>query len=134
MAAAVDEERRRARDVAEVGGVDVLGDAAGSGVLAQVVGEPVGVEPELARVADQVAAPVSASWCSNSRSCISQNLPWLRGGLGRLGGVLGVRVDVGQRQVPPDVAEVAGVGEKFPDRRSLPGRSRGTRGRRTRRG
>ena len=33
--------------------------------------------------------------------------------LGRLGGELGVRVDVGQRQVPPDVADVAEVGEQL---------------------
>ena len=34
-----------------------------------------------------------------------------RGGLGSLGGQLGLRVDVGQRKVPPDVADV-GVGEE----------------------
>ena len=35
------------------------------------------------------------------------------GGLGGLGGELGVRVDVVERQVAPDVADVAVVGEQF---------------------
>ena len=39
------------------------------------------------------------------------------GGLRRLGGELGVRVDVGQRQVPPDVADVAEVAEELADDR-----------------
>ena len=38
-------------------------------------------------------------------------------GLARLGRELGVRVDVVQRQVPPDVAEVAEVGEQLADDR-----------------
>ena len=37
----------------------------------------------------------------------------LGGRLGRLGGELRVRVDVVQRQVPPDVADVAEVGEQL---------------------
>ena len=36
-------------------------------------------------------------------------------GLGRLGGELRVRVDVVQRQVAPDVADVAEVGEQLAD-------------------
>ena len=41
----------------------------------------------------------------------------LGGGLGGLGGELGVRVDVVQRQVPPDVADVAEVGQQLADDR-----------------
>ena len=45
----------------------------------------------------------------------------LRGGrLGGLGGELGVRVDVGERQVAPDVADVAEVGEQLADDRLGP--------------
>ena len=38
-------------------------------------------------------------------------------GLGGLGGELGVRVDVVERQVPPDVADVAEVAEELADDR-----------------
>src|SRR5438105_4058080 len=56
VAAAVDEEGRRAGHVAEVGAVDVLGDAGRAGTALEVGGEPVDVEPDLRRVADQVVA------------------------------------------------------------------------------
>ena len=39
------------------------------------------------------------------------------GGLGGLGGELGVRVHVAQRQVPPDVADVAEVAQQLADDR-----------------
>ena len=39
------------------------------------------------------------------------------GGLGGLGGELGVRVDVVERQVPPDVADVAEVAKELADDR-----------------
>ena len=42
---AVDEERRRARDRTEVGGVDVFGDTRGVGMITQVTDETLGVEP-----------------------------------------------------------------------------------------
>ena len=42
------------------------------------------------------------------------------GGLGRLGGEPRVRVDVLERQVAPDVPEVAGLGEQFADDRLRP--------------
>ena len=38
-------------------------------------------------------------------------------GFRRLGGELGVRVDIGEREVTPDVADVAEVGEQLPDGR-----------------
>jgi hypothetical protein len=40
---------------AQVGAVDVFGNAGGAGVVLQVVGEPFDVESELLGVADQVA-------------------------------------------------------------------------------
>ena len=51
VAAAVDEEGGRAGDAAEVGAVDVLGDAAGARVLAQVSLEALDVEAQLLGVA-----------------------------------------------------------------------------------
>jgi hypothetical protein len=47
---AVDEERRCAPHAAEVGGVHVGGDLRGSGVLAQVADELLGVQDEFGRV------------------------------------------------------------------------------------
>ena len=55
MTAAVDEEGRCAGDAAQVGAVDVLGDAVGAGVLPEFVGEVFDVESELVGVTDQVA-------------------------------------------------------------------------------
>src|SRR5262245_31148587 len=54
VALAVDEEAGRAGDAAAVGVVDVLGDPRGVRVPAQVVGEPVDVEAEAARVLDEL--------------------------------------------------------------------------------
>ena len=53
---AVDEERGRARDAAQVGGVHIRGDLGLPGVVAQVAGKPVDVQAELAGVPDQVLA------------------------------------------------------------------------------
>ena len=50
MAFAADEERGCARDAAEVGGVQVSGDFGFARVVAQVGGEPFGVQAELAGV------------------------------------------------------------------------------------
>ena len=43
---AVDEERRRAGDAAEVGAVDVVGDARGADAVAKIVREALDVKPE----------------------------------------------------------------------------------------
>src|ERR1700722_5672606 len=51
---AVDEERRRARDTAQVGGVHVRHDPRLPGPVTQIPGEPLGVEPDLAGVPDEV--------------------------------------------------------------------------------
>ena len=107
--------------------------AAASRVPLQVSREALEVEPELAPRSRAGRAARASPWWASSRSCISQNAPCARGRLGGLGGELGVRVDVVERQVPPDVAQVAEVGEQLADRPARPGRSRGTRSRRTRR-
>jgi hypothetical protein len=43
-----------------------------------------------------------------------------RRGLGSLGRKRGMRVDVGEREVPPDVADIAGIAEQLPDHRLRP--------------
>src|SRR5439155_8558432 len=55
VAATVDEERRCARNGAEVGAVDILGHACGTGVLAEVTGEALDVETQLLGVCHEVA-------------------------------------------------------------------------------
>ena len=80
-------------------------DARGVDAAAQLVGEPVDVEAELAGVADEIRR--------HQRVLVLEqqvvHLPELalrRRRLGRLGRELGVRVDVGERQVAEDVAQV----------------------------
>ena len=76
----------------------------GALALAQVLREPLDVESELRRVADEVRARERVL-VVEQRSCISQNLPCAAAASARLGGELGVRVDVVQRQVAPHVPE-----------------------------
>lgn len=54
MAAVVDEERGGARHAAEVGGLDILGDARRQRLLAQTRAKALDIEPELIGVAEQV--------------------------------------------------------------------------------
>ena len=81
--------------------------------VAQLVGEALDVEPELA------ARSPSRSERTQRVLVLEQQIVHLperalRGGrLGRLGGDLRVRMHVGERQVPPDVAHVAEVGEQL---------------------
>ena len=116
MAPAVDEERRRAGDAAEVGAVDVLGDARGADAFAQVVGEAFDVETELLGVADQVVELERVLVLEQEVVHLPERA-LLGGGLGGLRGELSVGVDVVQRQVPPDVADVAEVAQELADDR-----------------
>ncbi len=76
--------------------------------VAQVVGEAVDVEPELLGVARSGRRPQRVLVVEQQVVHLPERA--LRGrGLGGLGRELGVRVDVGQRQVAPDVADVAEV-------------------------
>ena len=130
VAAAVDEEGRGAGDTAEVGGVDVLGDPRGAGALAEVLTESLAVEPEVAGVADQVARLEGVLVLQEQVVHLPERV-LVSGGFRGLGGELGVRVDVVQREVAPHVPDVAVAGEHVPAGRARPGRSRGTRSRRT---
>ena len=58
MPAPVDEEGRRARDAAEIGAVDVLGDVPGARMLLQVVPEPLHESAEMPGAALNILARV----------------------------------------------------------------------------
>ena len=106
---AVDEEGWRARDAAQVGGLDVLGDPCGMYTPFQIIGEPEGIEADLLGVPHKIGElqpvlPGKKQVVHGPESALSC------GGLGSLGSKLGVWVNVGERQVPPDESHV-GVGE-----------------------
>ena len=100
---------------------------------AQLVDEALRVEPELARVVGEVGGPQLA--LVGEQGVV--HLPEAAlggGGLGGLGGELRVRVHVVERQVAPDVANVVAEARRAArGSPARPGRSRGTRSRRTRR-
>src|SRR5207237_250333 len=85
-----------------------LGDAGSAGMLAQVTGEALDVEAQPLGVPDEVAG-------SERVLMLEQKIVHFPegalggGGLRRLRGELRVGVDVTQRQVPPDEAEVREV-------------------------
>ena len=56
----------------------------------------------------------------------------VRCGLRRLGCLLRARVDVVERQMAPDVGDLAVLAQQLPERPAPPGRSTDTRSRRTR--
>ena len=78
----------------------------------QVVVEAVDVEAELVGVAAAGRRRAGASW-RREQQVVHRPERALRGRrLGRLGGELRLRMHVGQRQVPPHVAQV-GVGQQL---------------------
>ena len=92
--------------------------------------EAVDVEAEVGGVADEVAGREVV--LVREQQVVHLPEPALRRRrLGSLGGELRGRVHVGQRQVPPDEPQV-GVARAGPAPPARPGRSRGTRSRRTR--
>jgi len=70
-----DEERRRSARTARVGTRDILADAFGEPLVAEVAGEALYVEAQLVGVAEKVFSS-SSSCLLNSLSCISQKRPW----------------------------------------------------------
>src|ERR687889_245234 len=116
VAPAVDEEGRGAGDTAKVGTVDILGDAVRPLMLAQLAGEALHIEAELLRVSDEIG------WLECVLVVEQQvvHLPerTLFGGcLGCLGSELGLGMDIAQRQVAPDVEDVAELAQEFSDER-----------------
>ncbi len=114
MALPVDEEGRRARNAADVGAVDVLGDLGRALVFAEVVRESLDVEPQPLRVFHQVARLERILVVEQQVVHLPEG-PLPGRGFRRLRGKLGVWVDVAQRQMPPHVADVAEVSEQFPN-------------------
>jgi hypothetical protein len=114
VAAAVDEEGRRAGHAAQVRALDVLSDAVRAGAPVQVVGEARHVEPESIGVRHQIGhlQPVLV------REQQVVHLPeraLIGGGLRGQRRQLGVRMHVCKRQVPPHVADVREVAEQLAD-------------------
>ena len=72
-----------------------------------VVLEPLDVEAQLLGVADEVARLEGVLVCEQEVVHLPEGALVVCG-LGRLGGELRIRMDVGERQVPPDVADVGG--------------------------
>ena len=85
-------------------------------MAAELFGEAVDVEPELAGVAR--SGREAQGVLVGEQEIVHLPERALRGRrLGRLGGELGMRVNVGERKVAPDVAEVAEVREQLADDR-----------------
>ena len=112
---AVDEERRRAGDPARVGAGSVLGNPRRVDVAAELVPEALDVELELLGVATKVDGFQGVLVLQQG----VVHLPEVAlgaGGLGRLGGYLGMRMHVGEREVTPDVTQVIAEGDQqLPD-------------------
>jgi hypothetical protein len=111
MALPVDEERRRARDPADVGRLHVLGHPGLVDMASQVVPEAFDVEPELPRIPHQIDR---AQLILVGEQHV-MHLPEGALGGGRLGGFgseLRSGVDVGERKVPPHVPD-APVGQQL---------------------
>ena len=119
--AAVDEERRGPGGAALVGALDVARDPERVPAVIEVPGEPVHVQPDLARVAEQVV--VAQRVAPGEQAVVHlPELPRRAGDLGRLRRHLRVLVHVGEREVTEDVAEVGAVHlhELAHDRLGLP--------------
>ncbi len=116
MAQAVDEEGRGAGDFAEVGTVDVLGDAVSVRVFAQLAGEALDIEAELLRIADEIGwsecvLVVEQQVVHRPESVLCD------GCLGCLRSELAVGMNIVQRQVAPDVANIAELTQELSDDR-----------------
>src|SRR5258708_34340288 len=108
MTLAVDEERWRPRNAAEVCRVDVGVDLCGTDVSAHVAGESLGVEPDLGRVPHQVLDRQGALMVQK----LIVHLPELTlngRGLGRFSREHRVLVHVRERQGPKHVAKSTGA-------------------------
>jgi len=102
VAAAVDEGRGRSGDAAQVSGVGVLGDPGRPGAAVEPGAELAGVGAGLGGVSEQVRRQQGVLAGQEQVVHLPERaLPG--GGLGGLRGELGVRVHVGERQVPPHV-------------------------------
>src|SRR4051794_25600423 len=116
MSPAVDEEGRGAAHGRDVGALDVPVDPGRVSSLGEVAGEPVHVQTELLGVADEVLR-VELVLVLEEEVVHLPERPLFGGGLAPFGGLTGVRVDVVERQVAPDIGEVGKFAQQFPDHR-----------------
>src|SRR5919201_3510226 len=114
VTAAVDEERWRAGDPAEICAVDVLRDASCADVMLEIIAEPFDVEPEPLGTRDQIRLLERGLFGEQQVVHLPEGA-LLCGGLGGFGGHLCVGMDVVQWEVAPDVAEVAEVLHELAD-------------------
>ena len=119
MATAVDEEGRSPGDTTEIRAVDVICVVGITGVLAQRVGEALDIEAELLGVADEIARSQRVLVVEKQVVHLPERV-LRRGRFGSLRGELGMRVDVVERQVSPDVADVAEVTQELAQDRFRP--------------
>src|SRR5271166_1843737 len=110
VAASVDEEGGGARYAAGIGAGDVFGYAAGVLAMAQLLREPLAVQPELLRVTDEVPCRERVL-VGEEQVVVLPEPPLRRRRLARLGRELRVGVDVVEREVAPHVAQVVVVAE-----------------------
>src|SRR6185503_11483982 len=106
VAERVDEEGWRAGDAREIRRVDVLCDPAGARARSQIVLESLDVEPELPGIADEIAITERVLTLEQQVVHLPERA-LLRSGFSPFGGALRVGMDVVERQVPPDVGDVA---------------------------
>ena len=112
MLVVANEEGRRTGHTTEVRALEVLRDAGRAAVPAQVPGEPLYVETESLRVADE-GLEVQRVLMLEEHVVHRPERALSRGRLGGLRGALRQGMDIVQRQVPPHVAQVTEVGQEL---------------------
>src|SRR5213076_488775 len=98
----------------QIGAVDVVGNARGTGVRPQILGKELGVEPQLFRVADQIFRGEGVLMLEEQIVHLPEGALFRRS-LGRLRRDLPMGMDVAQRQMPPDVPHVAELPQELAD-------------------
>src|SRR5215213_11479974 len=85
-------------------------------MLAQLAGEALHIEAELLRVSDEIGWLECVLVVEQQVVHIPERALF-GGGLGCLGSELGLGVDIAQRQVSPDIANVAELAQELSDER-----------------
>src|SRR5919112_1646140 len=107
------EERRRGARAARLGAHDVLEHAARVDAELELAREALDVQVELARVAQEILE-LELVLVREEHVVVLPEASLCGGGLRRLGGQLGVLVDVAEREVAEHVAEL--ISEALPER------------------
>ena len=107
MHAPSDEETGRPHDTAGEAAVDITLHPRGMDLGVELVGEPLDVQPELTRVLDQVLAPERPARLIHPVVHLPEGALSPRR-LGRLGGTLGVGMNLAQRKVAEGEEQATG--------------------------